>query len=235
MHADSERGWKSLLHPLVETRMLSPQDLISWTIQRFKYAGGSLDILINDNPLFRRGLTLRQRVMYGATFYSYLGALWNVVFLFAPVAYLFTGVAPVAAYSQQFFAHVVPFIIALELSMMVGTWGVDGQAAKASYLSSFPIGLRALWTVLRGERISFKVTPKDRQSGRFLHLVRPQIAVVALTAAGVVWASIALCAFETSHTAAGVVTNALWGLNNCIAMAGAIRSALWRPIHSDSE
>ena len=58
LHADRERGWKSRLHPVVESKMLSPQDLLTWTVQRYKYAGGSLDILVNDNPLFRPGLTL---------------------------------------------------------------------------------------------------------------------------------------------------------------------------------
>lgn len=123
----------------------------------------------------------------------------------------------------------VPFILSLELAMMVGTWGIAGQSAKASYLASFPIGLSALWTVLRGRRIAFRVTPKDRQAGRFLHLVRPQIAVVALTVAGAAWATLALWALDTGHTATGVVTNALWGLNNCIAMSGIIRAALWQP------
>ncbi|RJE78739.1 glycosyltransferase [Paracoccus sp. JM45] len=229
LHSDKERGWKSFQHPLVESKMLSPQDLMTWTIQRFKYAGGSLDILLNDNPLFRRGLTIPQRVMYGATFYSYLGALWNVIFLFAPVVYLFTGIAPVSAYSDQFFIHVVPFIISLELAMMVGTWGISGYAAKASYLAFFPLGLRALWAVLRGQTIAFKVTPKDRKAGRFLKLVRPQIAVLAFTIIGVIWGTVALMTVDTPHTVTGVVTNALWGLNNCIAMAGIIRAALWQP------
>ncbi|WP_022707589.1 glycosyltransferase [Paracoccus zeaxanthinifaciens] len=229
LHSDRERGWKSWQHPYVESRMLSPQDLLTWTIQRYKYAGGSLDIMFNDNSLFRRGLTLPQRMMYGATFYSYLGAIWNVVFLFAPAIYLFTGIAPVSAYSNDFFAHVIPFMILLELSMMVGTWGIAGYAAKASYLAFFPVGLRAIWAVARGQKISFPVTPKDRQSGRFLHLVRPQLAVLVLTGAGVLWGLGALAVGGTPHTLTGVVTNALWGLNNCVAMAGIVAAALWQP------
>jgi cellulose synthase (UDP-forming) len=71
-HSDRERGWKSVLHPVVQARMLSPNDLLSWTIQRFKYAGGTLDIFFHDNPLFRKGLKLQQKLMYAATFYSYL-------------------------------------------------------------------------------------------------------------------------------------------------------------------
>lgn len=98
LHSDRERGWKSYQHPFVETKMLSPQDLLSWTVQRFKYAGGTLDIMLHDNPLFRRGLTLPQRLMYATTFWSYLGGIWNVIFLLAPIVYLLTGAAPIASY-----------------------------------------------------------------------------------------------------------------------------------------
>jgi cellulose synthase (UDP-forming) len=236
LHSDRERGWKSMLHPIIESKMLSPQDLLTWTIQRFKYAGGSLDILVNDNPLFRRGLTFSQRMMYATTFYSYLGPIWNMVFLFAPIVYLMTGIAPVTAYSHEFFIHIIPFLVTLELAIMVGTWGLSGYAAKTSYLSFFPVGLRAIWSVLRGQKISFPVTPKIRQSGRFLNLVRPQIAVVALTLFSVIWAFGALIAGGTEHSATGVVTNMLWGINNCLAMAGIIGAALWQPpAHKEPE
>lgn len=235
LHSDRERGWKSYQHPFVESKMLSPQDLLTWTIQRFKYAGGSLDIMVNDNAIFRKGLTLPQRMMYGMTFYSYLGAIWNVVFLFAPAIYLFTGIAPVSAYTNDFFLHIVPFLIAMELAMMVGTWGISGYASKANYLAFFPLGLRAIWTVLKGEKISFPVTPKDRQSGNFLRLVRPQIAVLILTVAGMIWGLGALAIGGTDHSLTGVVTNCLWGLNNCAAMAGMIAAARWLPPSSDKE
>lgn len=229
LHSDHERGWKSKMHPIVESKMLSPQDLLTWTVQRYKYAGGSLDILLNDNPVFGRGLTFSQRVMYATTFYSYLAPIWNLIFLIAPIVYLFTGMSPVSAYSSVFFWHLIPFLVAFEMAMMAGTWGVSGFAAKASYLSFFPLGMRAIWSVLRGETISFKVTPKTRQSGNFLGLVRPQIAVVAATGAAMIWAVVALTLGTTSHSATGVVSNALWGFNNCLAMAGIICAALWVP------
>lgn len=229
LHSDRDRRWKSIQHPFVESKMLSPQDLLTWQVQRFKYAGGSLDILMHDNPLFRRGLTFSQRMMYAATFYSYLGSLWNVIFLAAPILYLFSGISPVATYSSSFFIHVLPVLICLELAMMVGTWGVSGYAAKSSYLSFFPLGIRAFMTVLRGKKISFPVTPKVRQSGQFLRLVRPQLAVIGLTLLGAVWALAALAIGGTEHTLTAVVTNILWGLNNCLAMAGIVAAALWQP------
>jgi len=229
MHSDRARGWKSKMHPIVESKMLSPQDLLTWTVQRYKYAGGSLDILLNDNPLFRRGLTFSQRIMYATTFFSYLAPIWNLVFLLAPIVYLFSGVSPVSAYSAEFFWHLIPFLVALELAMMVGTWGVPGYPAKSSFLSFFPLGLRAIWAVAKGQTISFKVTPKVRQSGNFLTLVRPQIAIVALTGLASLWALASLAIGSSDHSATGVLSNILWGINNCLAMLGIISAALWMP------
>lgn len=229
LHSDRERGWKSKMHPIVESKMLSPQDLLTWTVQRYKYAGGSLDIMVNDNPIFGRGLKFSQRMMYATTFYSYLAPIWNVTFLIAPIIYLFTGISPVSAYSSDFFWHLIPFLVTLELAMMAGTWGISGYAAKASFLSFFPLGMRAIWSVIKGQTISFKVTPKVRQSGNFLSLVRPQIAIVAATGLAMVWALLALGLGITSHSATGVVSNILWGFNNCLAMAGIIGAALWVP------
>ena len=66
IHADADRRWRSVYHPRVLTRMLSPQDLTAWSIQRFKYACGTLDIAWRDNPLRLRGLSPWQKLMYGA-------------------------------------------------------------------------------------------------------------------------------------------------------------------------
>ena len=67
--------------------MLSPQDMLTWMIQRFKYAAGSLDILFHDNIFNRRRfkLSLPQTLMYATTFWSYLACVWNTVFLISPV------------------------------------------------------------------------------------------------------------------------------------------------------
>jgi cellulose synthase (UDP-forming) len=229
LHSDRERGWKSVLHPHVESKMLSPQDLLSWTIQRFKYAGGTLDIMAHDNPIFRPGLTLPQKLMYATTFWSYLGGIWNVLFLAAPIVYFATGASPLAAYSGDFFVRIFPFLICLEIATMIGTWGLAGYQSKANYLAFFAINLRALWTVLRGRKISFPVTPKDRQSGRHWRLVWPQLAVIALTLAGIAYGLLAAWLGFSNHTFSGVLTNAFWGLNNVLALSGMVRAALWEP------
>lgn len=228
LHGDRERGWKSVQHPWVESKMLSPQDLLSWTIQRFKYAGGSLDILFHERPLTRAGLRWPQKVMYGTTFYSYLGGIWNTIFLAAPVIYLLFNIAPVAAYSTSFFAHLLPFLVANEVATMVGTWGIAGYKPKAAYIAFFPINLQALWATLRGQEIKFKVTPKVRQEGNHLRLVWPQLAVAVLTILCLLFAFACWALDLRDYEPGALLANLFWGLNNVLAMMPMISAAFYR-------
>lgn len=130
LHSDTERNWRSVQHPEVESKMLSPQDLQTWTVQRFKYSGGSIDIFMNDNPIFRKGMDIKQKLMYGASFWSNLSAIWNIIFLACPIVYFLTSIAPVSAYDTTFYLHFLPFVLTAELAMMVGTWGLPVIKAK---------------------------------------------------------------------------------------------------------
>ncbi|GAA0399897.1 hypothetical protein GCM10009133_05920 [Cocleimonas flava] len=235
LHSDPDRNWKSVMHPDVESKMLSPQDLLTWTIQRFKYAGGTLDIAKNDNPVFRKGMSLPQRLMYATTIWSYIGGIWNAIFLTAPLVYLFFAVSPVQSYSMDFYIHIVPFLLLTEIAFMIGGWGLAGYPSKASYLAFFPTNLRALWTVMKGEKISFPVTPKDRQEGSFLHLAIPQTVIIVLTTIGIIYAWSQYQLEHPSYDINGVLLNTFWGLNNILALSGIIFAALWKPEKEQEE
>jgi cellulose synthase (UDP-forming) len=230
LHSDKTRQWKSVLHPEVESKMLSPQDLLSWTIQRFKYAGGTLDIALHDNLVLRPGLSWSQRIMYLTTVWSYLGGIWNFIFLTAPLIYLFTSIAPVTAYSIDFYKHILPFLILTELAFMATYWGLASYQAKANYLSFFTINMRAIWTVMRGQKIKFPITPKDRQEGNFFHIVIPQFTVIMLTILGLVFAWVSFLFFHSHHNLDGLIVNTFWGLNNIAALSGIVFAAFWNPI-----
>jgi cellulose synthase (UDP-forming) len=234
LHGDPVRPWKSVQHPAVQSKMLSPQDLLTWAIQRYKYAGGTLDIFIHDSPLFNGRLTFAQRLMYLTTFWSYLGCLWNLLFLVAPVVALFTNIAPLASYSMPFYLHFLPFILMSEIAFMVGTWGIAGWDGKASYLSFFSINLRALWAVLKREQIKFPVTPKTRQEGNFLRLVVPQLTIIVLTLAGIAFATARIFVTGAHEEWPGLVVNIFWGLHNVASMLPIVLAALWNPEPADA-
>lgn len=234
LHQDRSRRWKTVMHPQVQSKMLSPQDLLTWTVQRFKYAGGSLDIFFNDNPIIKPGLSFGQRLMYLSTFWSYISSVWSVIFITAPIIYLFTGIGPVSSYSREFFYRLLPFLVMLELAMMLGHWGRSGHVSKVMSLASLNLSLQALWTVLRGKKISFPVTPKVRQEGNFLLLVRPQRVIIALGYAAIAYASVRVFLahegiMETSHSIGGLLANGVFIIYNNSAFARLVKAARWQP------
>ncbi|MCE3260107.1 MAG: Cellulose synthase, partial [Bacteroidetes bacterium] len=137
LHADKENRWESIQHAGVECKMLSTQDLDSWIKQHQRYAEGSLDIALKDNPIFIKGLTLGQRICYFSTIWSYFAPLWILVFLLSPVVFFFTLELPVRAYSFDFFKYFLPFQILNTLTITLGCWGINTKRGDQYYISSF--------------------------------------------------------------------------------------------------
>jgi cellulose synthase/poly-beta-1,6-N-acetylglucosamine synthase-like glycosyltransferase len=227
LHSDPGRRWRSIFHPRVLSRMLSPQDLLAFTIQRFKYAGGTLDIFWNDNPLRRRGLSAWQKLMYGTTIYSYFAPLWNVVFLLSPIVYCFTGLPPLRAYDTDFIAHLVPFLVLNRLALAIGTWGVNTLRGEQYYLALFWLNLRAMADVLRRRPIRFHVTPKTRQAGTFLSLVRPHLLLIALSVVGAAYGGL-MVAVGLRGNVSGYLANLFWSGNNVAALLVIVLASLRR-------
>jgi cellulose synthase (UDP-forming) len=55
-------GWKSAFHPDVLAYGLAPEDLRTALNQRLRWAQGTIQVLLRENPLFKRGLSLPQRI-----------------------------------------------------------------------------------------------------------------------------------------------------------------------------
>ncbi len=227
LHADPDRRWKSVYHPEVLSKMLSPQDLLSWTIQRFKYAGGTLDIAVHDPPWRHRGMDWRQKLMYLATIYSYFSPLWVLLFLLAPMIFFFTGIAPVAAYDAAFYMHILPFLILNRLALMVATWGVPSLRGEQYYLAFFWQNIQAMWEVICRQPIAFRVTPKALQRGNFLPLVWPQLLVIVFSLLGMLSMGWDIYTGAEKQIPAYIV-NVFWSLNNCLALSVIVRAAFFR-------
>ncbi len=224
LHADPARGWKSVYHPRVLSRMLSPQDLPAWITQRFKYASGTLDIARHDNPLRMPGLSGWQKLMYGSTIYAYLAPLWTLPLLAAPLVFFFTGASPVRAFDVTFFAHLVPFLAVTRLAFMVRSWGIPSWRSEQFHLSAFWLHLRALAHVLLGRKMRFLVTPKIAERHSSLTLAAPHLTLLGLTAAGIAWRGAHL-ASASSPLAIAFASNVAWSVYNALLFAPFIVAA----------
>jgi cellulose synthase (UDP-forming) len=225
LHADAARRWRSVYHPRVLTRMLSPQDLAAWSVQRFKYASGTLDIARRANPLTLAGLTGWQRVMYSATISAYLAPLWTAPLLLTPLVFFFAGVTPVRAFDADFFAHFVPFLVASRLALIVRTWRISTWRSEQFHLAASWLYLRAFAYVVRRRPLRFQVTPKIGPRRRSLHLAAPHLALLAATAAGIAYRATCLAGGAPPGQVAAFVSNVFWSLHNALCFAPFVLAA----------
>ncbi|MEM7440276.1 MAG: glycosyltransferase [Pseudomonadota bacterium] len=222
-------GWKSVYHPQVEARMLSPWSIKAWAMQRLKYAGGTYDIMINDNPIFGRGMSIWARLHYAATFWSYLSVLWLPILLFAPVLSLLTGLAPVEAYSAEFFWHLLPLLLVNELALHISCKGYDTHGGRALAASALPIQLRAIYQVLRGEKPTFPATPKVPGKRRELRYAKPALVSLSIMAAAATWGSYATWTGIPGYSLSLLVVNLFWLAWNSLALMRVVQMSLWSP------
>lgn len=230
-----ERGWTSVYHPQVEARMLSPWSMAAWSTQQLKYAGGTFDIMLRHNPLFRRGMPWRRKLHYAATFQSYLAVLWMPVLLAAPILSLFLGIAPVDSYSIAFFAHLLPMLITNELAGYVGCKGHDTFAGRLKAIGAVPFFLRAATAVARGRRPRFPPTPKTPGRSRDWSRGRMAMAFITLSLAAGIWGAVAYLREVPGYSLSLLTANTFWLLWNCYAFLIILRMCAWLPDRAPSQ
>ena len=233
-------GWKSVYHHEVLAHGLAPEDLRTMLQQRLRWSQGTLQVMLKENPLVQRGLSIGQRLMYFATMWSYLSGFAAVVFLTAPIVYLCFGVLPVKAYGLDFLAHFVPYMLFNQLLFLVVGYGVKTWRGQQYSLALFPLWIRACWTaaanVFFGRPLGFVVTPKTRQArGAFpWRLIAPQlVATVALVVACVV-GGLRLWLGETM-TVLGVAVNVAWVAYDLVVMSVIFQAAAYRAPEPENE
>ncbi len=221
-------GWKSAFHPEILAHGLAPEDLRSALSQRLRWAQGTFQVLLRENPLFKPGLRLAQRIQYLTTMFSYFDGFSSLVFVLSPIICLTTGVAPIGTPWEQFLLWLIPYLAINRLMFLYATRGVHAWRSEQYSLALFPLWIRAFFGTLLGRRLQFVVTPKERQGGNHLGLVWPQIAVIALTAGAILYGLYGLL-FEAQGTTAGVAMNVFWGAYNVAMLVPIVRAAVFRP------
>ncbi|MET0468327.1 MAG: glycosyltransferase family 2 protein [Aeromicrobium sp.] len=227
-------GWKSVYHHEILAHGLAPEDLRTMLQQRLRWAQGTLQVLLRENPLAQRGLTLAQRLMYFGTMWSYLSGFAAVIFMAAPVFYLCFGVLPVNAYGLEFLERFVPYFVLNQLLFFVIGYGVKTWRGHQYSLALFPLWIRACTTaaanVFLKRPLGFVVTPKTRQAGgRFpWRLVWPQLTATVILLAACVIGVVRLWTGDATSTI-GTVVNIVWVAYDLLVMSIIFRAALYRP------
>ncbi len=104
-------GWKSAYINVPQAAGLATESFSGHVGQRVRWARGMAQIMRIDNPLFGRGLQFMQRLCYLNAMLHFFFALPRLIFLTAPLLYLYFGLFIIDAYAPTIAAFVLPHLI----------------------------------------------------------------------------------------------------------------------------
>jgi cellulose synthase (UDP-forming) len=211
-----KRGYRSIYHGEPLAFGLAPEHAVPYLRQRVRWGQGAMQVWRQERLLTTRGLSLAQRLCYLASAITYFEGWQKVVFYFAPVVVLLTGVMPVAALDRDFYVHFIPyylltFLVFEEVARGYGRTILLAQYNLARYFAF-------LWATfgLFYRNLKFYVTDKTRGSGAGFGLYMvPQYAVLLLNALAIPLGIILYLAGETLPET-GLVANVVWATVNCM-------------------
>ena len=105
------RGWNTAYINIPQAAGLATERLSGHIQQRVRWARGMIQILRTDNPLFARGLKFAQRICYFNAMTHFLYAVPRLIFLTAPLVYLFFGRSNVPGYWVTILAYALPHLV----------------------------------------------------------------------------------------------------------------------------
>ena len=227
-------GWRSVYHHEVLAHGLAPEDLGTMLQQRLRWAQGTVQVRLRENPLLQRGLLPGQRLMYFATMWSYFSGFPAVVYFAAPVIYLVFGVLPVDSLDADFFLRFLPFMVVNQLLFLAVARGVPTWRGQQYSLALFPVWIRAWITAARnvwfGRPLDFTVTAKTRRhGGPTWRLIRPQLLTMGLLAAALVVGAVRLVIGLNEPV--GTLVNVAWVAFDLMILSVLIRAAKYSGPH----
>lgn len=223
------RGWRTAFLGVPQASGLATESLSAHIGQRIRWARGMVQIFRIDNPLLGRGLKLFQRLCYANAMIYFFNAIPRLVFLTAPLAFLFFGAhifnaapALVLAYALPHLAHGLLTNGRTQGRFRHMFWGEIYDTALAFY-----IVIPTTVAMISPRHGTFNVTAKgglvERQYFDW-KIAAPLVVLLALNVAGIVAGGVAL-AVEARHLDS-VLINVFWASVNIVVLGATLAVAL---------
>ena len=220
------RGWNTAYIKLTQAAGLATESLSSHIGQRIRWARGMAQIFRTDNPLLGRGLNLFQRLCYANAMLHFFYGLPRLVFLTAPLGYLYFELHVINAAATTLAAYVLPHLIQANLanSRIQGQYRHSFWAEAYESVLAWYIALPTTMAMLNPKAGSFNVTAKGGLIDRDYFdwgISLPYVGLVLLNFGGVALAVPRLLSWNT-HEPATVLMNLAWALYNLVMLGAAL-------------
>jgi cellulose synthase (UDP-forming) len=225
----SRLGYNTAYLAIPQAAGLATESLSSHIGQRIRWARGMAQIFRTDNPLFGKGLSFGQRFCYLNAMLHFFYGLPRLVFLTAPLAYLFFEAEIFQAPALLIVAYALPHILLASVtnSTIQGRfrhsfWNEVYESVLAWYIMR-PV----LLAMINPKLGKFNVTAKGGvidESYFDWKMARPYIVILALNLLGMLVGVFKL-GFDPSASATTLLINLVWTFYNIIISSAAVAVA----------
>jgi cellulose synthase (UDP-forming) len=222
------RGYDTAYLDLPQVGGLATESLSAHVGQRQRWARGMAQIFRIDNPLLGRGLSFGQRLCYAAAMLHFFHAIPRLIFLLAPLSYLFFDAQILTGAPSLVLAYALPHLLHSTLTNS----RVQGRFRYSFWSEVYEISLApfiALPTALAlvaPKLGTFNVTSKGGQVDATYFdrkIVLPHLLIAALNLAGVCVG--ALNIYRHAPNASVTLLNVCWCIYNLIMLGAALAVA----------
>ncbi|WP_416194860.1 UDP-forming cellulose synthase catalytic subunit [Pseudomonas sp. CCC3.1] len=222
-------GYNTAYLAIPQAAGLATESLSRHISQRIRWARGMAQIFRTDNPLFGRGLNMGQRLCYLNAMLHFFYGLPRLVFLTAPLAFLFFDAQIFHATGLMITAYALPHIFHASLtnSSIQGRfrhsfWNEVYETVLAWYIMG-PV----LMALVNPKFGGFNVTDKGGIIDETFFdwkLARPYIILLVLNLAGMIFGFVRLAQGDDSAVTT-LLINLIWTIYNLIITSAAVAVA----------
>ncbi len=156
---------------------LTPETFEDFIVQRSRWAQGMVQIFMLKNPLFKKGLSMAQRICYFNSSFFWFFGIARLTFFLSPLLLLFFGLRIYNASLAQVLAYAVPHLLAAYLlsNYLFGRFRHPFISELYETVQSIYLLPAILSAMLKPKAPTFKVTPKtvSLQEDFLSHLATP--------------------------------------------------------------
>jgi cellulose synthase (UDP-forming) len=197
-----EKGFRSIYINKVLAVGKTPETIKAYSKQQLRWAVGSYEIFVQHNPLFSRNLTIDQRLQYFGTTAFYLNGFAGAVLLLLPILQIFFNLTPIAV-SIPLWQWTLLYSGFYVTQIFLSIYTMGGFKLQTITLASatFPVYVKAFWTVIRGKKVGWEATGDKSFIDSPFNYIRVQVylfILLFLTTVVGVWKSIYIDQFSIS-------------------------------------
>ena len=205
--------------------------------QRDRWCRGNIQVIREYNPLFRKGLTIGQKIAYFDGVLYWFSSIQKMIYVISPLIYLLFAIIIINTTMDKLILYYVPFILGQLL--IFSAISPKTRNIKWAHFYEIAMAPHITFSVIKEIfmlKIKFNVTPKEQtyEKAHFqARIVMPHRVLAALTILSWIIGTIYLK--ENKIDLEAYLINIFWSAYNFIGIIIALRVAYQKPMFRVTE